>query len=32
MDLIRNEYVSGDITKMQGDDSGISLAEAEEFS
>lgn len=32
MDLIRQEFVSGDFAAVQGDDSGIKLVEAEEFS
>jgi hypothetical protein len=32
MDLIRNEFVSGDISSVVSDDSGIELEKAEEFS
>jgi hypothetical protein len=32
MDLIRNEFVSGDVSSVVPDDSGIELVDAEEFS
>jgi hypothetical protein len=32
MDLIRNEFVSGDVSSAASDDSGIELMNAEEFS
>jgi hypothetical protein len=31
MDLIREQFVSGDLSLMKGDDSGIKLTAAEEF-
>ncbi len=31
MGLIRSEFLSGDISKVEGDDSGIDLTGAEEF-
>ena len=32
MDLIRDQYVSGDVASVSEDDSGIKLVDAEEFS